>query len=132
MFLSYTKTTLKRLKYLFILTCATAIIFPLVNIYYIFPSISKLVIDNIEDEARRIAQHLASNVVTEDNRLKERQDIEDAAGKIKTDFNLDKLKVFGSLRPRHLKPVIGLLRGLTDPVVGLSMGQTAENLFAYT
>jgi HD-GYP domain-containing protein (c-di-GMP phosphodiesterase class II) len=86
----------KRLKYLFILTCATAIIFPLVNIYYIFPSISKLVIDNIEDEARRIAQHLASNVVTEDNRLKERQDIEDAAGKIKTDFNLDKLKVFSA------------------------------------
>ncbi len=32
------------------------------------------------------------------------------------------------LRPGHLKPIIGLLRGLTDPVVGLSMGQTAENL----
>lgn len=30
----------------------------------------------------------------------------------------------------HLKPVIGILRGLTDPVVGLSMGQTAENLAA--
>jgi acetyl-CoA C-acetyltransferase len=28
----------------------------------------------------------------------------------------------------HLRPVIGLLRGLTDPVVGLSMGQTAEIL----
>ena len=39
-----------------------------------------------------------------------------------------KLQVFGKLRGRHLKPVIGLLRGLTDPVVGLSMGQTAENL----
>jgi len=36
--------------------------------------------------------------------------------------------VFAQLRPKHLKPVIGLLRGLTDPVVGLSMGQTAENL----
>jgi len=41
---------------------------------------------------------------------------------------LDKLKTFAALRPRHLKPIIGLLRGLTDPVVGLSMGQTAENL----
>ncbi|MEJ2360658.1 MAG: acetyl-CoA C-acetyltransferase [Gammaproteobacteria bacterium] len=39
-----------------------------------------------------------------------------------------RVKVFGQLRPKHLKPVIGLLRGLTDPVVGLSMGQTAENL----
>ncbi len=40
----------------------------------------------------------------------------------------DKLRVIASLRAKHLKPVIGLLRGLTDPVVGLSMGQTAENL----
>lgn len=29
---------------------------------------------------------------------------------------------------RKIAPVIGLLKGLTDPVVGLSMGQTAENL----
>lgn len=39
-----------------------------------------------------------------------------------------KLKLLGSLRPGHFKPVIALLRGLTDPVVGLSMGQTAEIL----
>ncbi len=39
-----------------------------------------------------------------------------------------KLKVLTRLRARHLQPIIGLLRGLTDPVVGLSMGQTAENL----
>jgi len=39
-----------------------------------------------------------------------------------------RLKTLGQLRPQHFKPVIGLLRGLTDPVVGLSMGQTAENL----
>ena len=41
---------------------------------------------------------------------------------------MQRLAVLGRLRGRHLKPVIGLLRGLTDPVVGLSMGQTAENL----
>jgi acetyl-CoA C-acetyltransferase len=32
------------------------------------------------------------------------------------------------LRLQHFKPVVALLRGLTDPVVGLSMGQTAEEL----
>mgnify|MGYP003556422146 FL=1 len=31
-------------------------------------------------------------------------------------------------RPSFLSPVIALLRGLTDPFVNLSMGQTAENL----
>ena len=40
----------------------------------------------------------------------------------------DRAKVLASLRPQFLKPVIALLRGLTDPVVGLSTGQTAEIL----
>ena len=32
------------------------------------------------------------------------------------------------IRPKHLKPVVGLERGLTDPITDLSMGQTAELL----
>lgn len=39
-----------------------------------------------------------------------------------------KLQTLKKLKPKYLKPVIGLLRGLTDPIVGLSMGQTAEIL----
>lgn len=39
-----------------------------------------------------------------------------------------KLKGYFSFKPTFLKPVITLLRGLTDPLVNLSMGQTAENL----
>jgi acetyl-CoA C-acetyltransferase len=39
-----------------------------------------------------------------------------------------KARQLSRLRPGWLKPVIALLRGLTDPVSGLSMGQTAENL----
>ncbi len=31
-------------------------------------------------------------------------------------------------RPSYLAPVIALLRGLTDPIVGLNMGQTAEKI----
>lgn len=31
-------------------------------------------------------------------------------------------------RPGYLAPVIGIMKGLTDPVVGQLMGQTAENL----
>ncbi len=40
----------------------------------------------------------------------------------------EKIGLLTRLRGKHLRPVIGLLCGLTDPVVGLSMGQTAENL----
>jgi acetyl-CoA C-acetyltransferase len=39
-----------------------------------------------------------------------------------------KLAALKLLRAKYLAPVIGLLKGLTDPVIGLSMGQTAENL----
>ena len=39
-----------------------------------------------------------------------------------------KLKAFSQLRPAHLKPIIALIRGLSDPLLGLSMGQTTENI----
>jgi len=39
-----------------------------------------------------------------------------------------KLATLKKFQFASLAPVIGLLKGLTDPVVGLSMGQTAENL----
>ncbi|HIA07831.1 MAG TPA: acetyl-CoA C-acyltransferase, partial [Chromatiaceae bacterium] len=39
-----------------------------------------------------------------------------------------RMKQLSKLKLGYLKPVIGLLRGLRDPIVGLSMGQTAENL----
>ncbi len=38
------------------------------------------------------------------------------------------LKLLPQLRPSYFAPVIALLRGLTDPIINLSMGQTAENL----
>lgn len=40
----------------------------------------------------------------------------------------DRLRHLVRLRPAHLRPVIGLIRGLTDPTVGLIMGRTAEIL----
>jgi acetyl-CoA C-acetyltransferase len=39
-----------------------------------------------------------------------------------------RLKALAGFRPSFLKPVIGLERGLTDPIVELNMGQTAEVL----
>ncbi len=39
-----------------------------------------------------------------------------------------KLSALGRLKPSSLAPVIGLLKGLKDPVVGFSMGQTTEKI----
>lgn len=41
-----------------------------------------------------------------------------------------RLAAWSRLRPRHLKPIIGIEAGLTDPLCGLNMGQTAEVLAA--
>jgi acetyl-CoA C-acetyltransferase len=41
----------------------------------------------------------------------------------------ERVGAFFKLQPTEaLKPVIGIMKGLTDPMVGLLMGQTAENL----
>lgn len=39
-----------------------------------------------------------------------------------------RLQLVTQFRPSYLVPVIALMRGLTDPIVGLNMGQTAEKL----
>ncbi|HEX6119435.1 MAG TPA: acetyl-CoA C-acetyltransferase [Dongiaceae bacterium] len=39
-----------------------------------------------------------------------------------------RIAAFAAFRPRFMKPVIGLVHGLTDPIVELNMGQTAEIL----
>jgi len=39
-----------------------------------------------------------------------------------------KFKEYLNFRPYFLKPIVALLKGLTDPIVNLTMGQTAENL----
>jgi acetyl-CoA C-acetyltransferase len=41
---------------------------------------------------------------------------------------LAKLAAFAKARPAYFKPVIGLERGLTDPITDLNMGQTAEKV----
>lgn len=39
-----------------------------------------------------------------------------------------KLSLLSTFRPSFLKPIIGLVQGLTDPISGLIMGCTAENI----
>ncbi|QEF98839.1 Acetyl-CoA acetyltransferase [Stieleria maiorica] len=39
-----------------------------------------------------------------------------------------KLRALAAFRPRHFKPVAGIQLGLTDPVSGMNMGETAEVL----
>lgn len=57
---------------------------------------------------------------------KEAQGVFMKLGRAKT--FLEKLQVMMQFRPKHFSPVAGLSLGLSDPVCGLNMGQTAEVL----
>lgn len=46
----------------------------------------------------------------------------------KSKTSLDRMRTIFGFRPAHLKPIVGLMSGLTDPVSGLMMGSTAEIL----
>ena len=41
---------------------------------------------------------------------------------------MQRAQVIAKFKPNFLVPIIGLLRGLTDPLIGMNMGQTAEEL----
>ena len=52
------------------------------------------------------------------------------AGMMKARTPMQKLAALSKFRLRNLSPVIALLFGLTDDVVGVNMGETAENIAA--
>ncbi len=47
---------------------------------------------------------------------------------MKAKTGMQRLGVWAGFRPAMLTPIVGVQVGLTDPVAGLNMGQTAENL----
>jgi signal transduction histidine kinase/CheY-like chemotaxis protein len=64
--------------------------------YVIFPSFSSVPVKHTEDEAIRVAQHLARLVVSHDNTLMTSVDFSDEVEKVKEVFNLESLKVFSA------------------------------------
>jgi hypothetical protein len=84
-------------KYIFIASFVIAIVYPLVNIHYIYPSFSQLLIDNTEDEAVRTAAHLSTILVSDGTELRKDSispEFLTMAEGLKDDFKLEKLKVF--------------------------------------
>lgn len=81
------------LQYIFIIACLVALAYPLMNIFFIFPSFKKILIKDTEDIAGQIARHFSSGSVSFNN-LKDTPDFAEEAGRLKEAFNLEKLKVF--------------------------------------
>jgi hypothetical protein len=82
------------LKYIFFIAFSSAISFVLINTQVIFPSFNKVLIQNTEDDAIRIAEHLISFAVLDKNLINISEDSISVIEKTKENFNLEKIKVF--------------------------------------
>ncbi len=87
----------KSLRLFFIISILTAITFPLINITFINPSFTKMLIRNTEEEAARTGRHL-SELLLKDGTLLSGSSITDAfrheSESLQRNFNIMKIKVF--------------------------------------
>lgn len=89
----------KTIKIILIAVLTTAIALPLYNIFFIYPSFKRQLIQNTEDDAVRIAAHLSSMFIHEVTELRKENlphELVRMAEDVARDFRLWKLKVFSS------------------------------------
>lgn len=84
----------KIVKCFFVVSCLIAVVFPLINIYVIFPLFTNIIVRNTEKDALSIARNLSSMVVSGTGKLKAPEDFSDRVDKTGEEFNLMKVKVF--------------------------------------
>ncbi len=87
----------KYLRNILILSIIVGITLPVGNILFIYPSFSKMLIDNTEEEAQRVAKHLMDEIFPEKTELSHHNitaDVTDNIQKILEHFHLIKLKIF--------------------------------------
>ncbi|MBI4848750.1 MAG: PAS domain S-box protein [Nitrospirae bacterium] len=87
----------RALRNIFIISVMIAVLFPLINIYYIYPLFTKLLVANTEDEAERTAGHLQAMLLSDVNDLKKESlpgDLPKRVGRAQNDFEFIKLKLF--------------------------------------
>ncbi len=84
------------LKYLFLTSFIISIIYPLIFIYIIFPGFNTLLIENNEVEAKRLASHLATFVISRDNTLLDPSSYAEEFATLKNVFQLEKINIFAA------------------------------------
>jgi diguanylate cyclase (GGDEF)-like protein len=84
----------KLIKLFFAISSLIAIVYPLINTYFIFPSFTGVLVENTEEDAIRVARSLSAVVVAENEELKKPEAFSHEIEKMQKEFNLIKIKVF--------------------------------------
>ncbi len=82
------------IKYLVIISSLIAILFPLVNIYYILPSFKNVIIRNAEQDAERTVNFFARTIVNDGQLLQSIDEHHQLFEELKEPLNVAKLKFF--------------------------------------
>ncbi|MBI4838782.1 MAG: response regulator [Nitrospirae bacterium] len=88
---------IKFLRNILLISLAIAIILPLYNVLFIYPSFNKLMMETVKDQAFRVTTHLGSMFVPEKSELKRESLPPNFANEVRLaakDFGLIKLKLF--------------------------------------
>ena len=83
-----------KVKYLVIISSLIAILFPLVNIYYILPAFKDVIIHNSEHDAERIVNFFARTIVSDGRILNNLEEHRERLEELKEPLNVTKLKFF--------------------------------------
>ncbi|MBU0465542.1 MAG: PAS domain-containing protein [Proteobacteria bacterium] len=90
---------IKLLRNVLIIFLSIATALSIYNVFFIYPSLTELVIDNTKNDAVRVAKHLATAFMPETSEQRPSSfnaDMQDEIKKIVNTFGLNKLKVFSS------------------------------------
>jgi len=84
----------KGLRFFFVVTFLSVVVFPFVNFYYIFPLFSNVVVHNVEKDAILLANHLADMVFGSKGEPPDTEKARETINQAVKDFNLWKLRVY--------------------------------------
>lgn len=86
----------KIITYIFVILLFLGILFPVINIYFVFPHFTELFIKNVEDEAVRLGKHLSDLYFVDDMQVDTEavKRVADTVGDHIKDLNLLNLKIF--------------------------------------
>ncbi|RJQ46921.1 MAG: hypothetical protein C4538_05920 [Nitrospiraceae bacterium] len=87
----------KNLKIMLFISLAITLLVPAVNYHFIYPSFTKMILDNTEEEAERAARHLQTMIIPDTIDLKREslvKDLPDKVDQAKKDLSFIKLKLF--------------------------------------
>ena len=89
----------KIIGYIFLVSLLICVVYPLINMYFIFPNFTNLLVENTEKEAIRLGNHLADMFFDNEGAIiDEKIDMmmNDQSHNVIHDFKLMKLKIFTS------------------------------------